>query len=82
MTNKAELQVHIDFDEKAGVWYVAKSDIPGLRLEADNPFRLIERIGDVASELIELNAQRQSGHDRSAMRWKPVFDSSLELLTT
>ena len=81
MSDQAEYQVHIDFDEEAGVWFVAKSDIAGLRLEADNPFRLIERISDAASELIELNADRDAAHQRPVMRWKPVFDTSLELQT-
>jgi hypothetical protein len=69
-----ELQVHINFDEEAGVWYVAKSDIAGLRLESDNPFRLIERIAEAARELMELNAARY----RPALGWKPVFDRALD----
>jgi len=75
VSNREELQVHIEFDEEAAVWFVAKSDIAGLRLESDNPFRLIERIGDAASELLELNASR----GRPALSWKPIFDSPLEL---
>ena len=75
MSSKPELKVHIDFDEEAGVWFVAKSDITGLHLESDNPFRLIERIAEAANELMELNAARH----RPAMGWRPIFDSPLGL---
>lgn len=78
--SEREYQVHIDFDDEAGVWFVAQSDIPGLRLEASDPIRLIERISDAASELIELNEQRKAAQHRPAMRWRPVFDRSLDLL--
>ena len=50
-----ELRVHLDYDDEARVWFVAKSDIPGLVLEANSPTRLVERILEAAPELIELN---------------------------
>ena len=56
MANRVELQVHLAFDEDAAVWYVAKTEIPGLSLEADTPLELLQRIVDSAPELIELNS--------------------------
>ena len=53
--NKISLQVHLAFDDEAQVWYVAKSDIPGLSLEAESPTVLVERIVQAAPELLELN---------------------------
>lgn len=55
MSDQIELQVHLAFDEEANVWYVAKSDVPGLSLEADTPQELIQRVMDCAPEMIELN---------------------------
>ena len=49
------LHVHLAYDDEASVWYVAKSDIPGLSLEADSPTALVERIMQAAPELLELN---------------------------
>jgi len=50
-----ELKVHIAQDEETGVWYIAASDIPGMRVEGDTADELIRRIEDVASDLLELN---------------------------
>jgi hypothetical protein len=50
-----ELKVHLAFDAEAKVWYVAKSDIPGLSLEADTPGMLVQRVEACAAELIALN---------------------------
>lgn len=53
---RTELQVHLAHDREAAVWYIAKSDIPGLSLEADTPAELLRRIAEAAPELIDLNA--------------------------
>lgn len=55
MRETYELKVHLALDDESGRWYVSESDVPGLRLEADDPLTLIERIKDAAPELIELN---------------------------
>jgi hypothetical protein len=55
MGDKFELNVHLACDEETGRWYIAQSDIPGLRLEADDAFKLMDRIKEAAPELIELN---------------------------
>ena len=82
-----ELKVHLAYDPDASVWYVAQSDIPGLRLEADDPSALVRRIMDAAPELIEMNCEEiRRLHDRD--NWQkqrpevallPVFDSPLQL---
>lgn len=75
-----DLKVHLAFDEEAEVWYVAESDIPGLRLEAADPMELVKRITETAAELVQLNeseiirAQESKAHPR--VRFTPVFDSS------
>lgn len=79
VAEKTEFVIHIGYDHEARRWYVAKSDIPGLRLEADTPHELMARIADAAPELLELNAQRAEAETRPALSWKPVFDNSLEL---
>lgn len=80
-----ELKVHLAYDDEAGVWYVAASDIPGLSLEADNPQRLIERIEQCACDLIELNLaeivrKKVPPRKKPAVAVRPVFDSPLQLV--
>lgn len=80
-----ELKVHLAYDDEADVWYVAASDIPGLRLEADNPQHLIDRIQQCAGELVALNAGEllrkfaPQPKERPAVAVRPVFDSPLQL---
>jgi hypothetical protein len=95
MAERTELRVHLDYDDEAKVWYVAKSDIPGLSLEAATPSELLSRIVEAAPELIELNSGMlakvgeaefvgdKEGRPRPADRrpWTvhPVFDAPLKL---
>ncbi|HEV2866389.1 MAG TPA: DUF1902 domain-containing protein [Allosphingosinicella sp.] len=78
-----ELSVHLAFDSEARRWFVAKSDVPGLALEADDPSSLLRRIEDAAPELIELNvdevSQRFGLKPGDRVRLTPVFDSPIEL---
>ena len=50
-----ELKVHIAQDEETCVWFIAASDIPGLRVEGNSADELIRKVEDIAPELIELN---------------------------
>lgn len=92
MEETFELKVHIACDEETGRWYVAESDVPGLRLEDADPLKLIARIELAVPELVELNldeiveacrALRPDTHkSHSDVEWKrpavrPVFDSPL-----
>lgn len=93
MEKTIELRVHIAQDAESGRWYIAESDIPGLRLEADDALTLIERVRVAAPEMIELNeaeiAAKHSGDvdhkltaaDIAKLRHgiTPVFDSPLDL---
>ncbi|GHC82236.1 DUF1902 domain-containing protein [Novosphingobium pokkalii] len=89
MKNVIELKVHIAEDEESGRWYVAESDIPGLRLEADDALTLIERLREAAPELIEMNKDEIiAAHlgEPEAEPWatrrpsiKPIFDTPLSL---
>lgn len=47
--------VKASFDQEAGVWYVAESDVPGLATEADNFDDLCKKILVMVPELLELN---------------------------
>jgi hypothetical protein len=84
VSKDVELSVHLAYDAEAEVWYVAASDIPGLRLEADNPQKLIERICECAPELLELNAEEvrraHAPRRKPTLAVKPVFDSPLQLV--
>lgn len=83
MINAVELQVHIARDEESGRWYVAESEVPGLRLEADTASHLIERVSLCAGEMIALNMAEIIKTKRlgstEGMTVRPVFDSPLEL---
>ena len=94
MQETYELKVHIARDDETGRWYIASSDVPGLRLEDDDPLKLIARIELAAPELIELNIEEvfEACQSRQpAQRAKnpkaekrtpailPVFDSPLRL---
>ena len=78
-----ELTVHLAHDDQTGRWYVAESEVPGLRLEASDPATLIRRIQKAAPELIELNAceiEAQYGvKSGQEIKLIPVFDSPLQL---
>lgn len=83
------LNVHIAYDREADVWYVAESDIPGLRLEAVTPGDLIQRLIPAAEEMIELNSEEifaRHVEKRKVVKMKrpapkavvtPVFDTPM-----
>jgi hypothetical protein len=50
-----ELKVHLAQDDETRLWYVAQSDVPGLRLEADSVHDLIRKVEEAAPELVDLN---------------------------
>jgi hypothetical protein len=83
MRATTELTIHLAQDDETGRWYVAESELPGLRLEASDPATLIRRIQKAAPELIELNAieiAAQHGFEiGQKVRLTPVFDSPLQL---
>ena len=50
MTNV--INVELAFDSEAHVWYVKRSDVLGLRIEADTVDALIARIPDALRDLL------------------------------
>lgn len=83
MAEVIELKVHFARDEESGRWYIAESEVPGLRLEAETASRLIERVSLCAGEMIELNmaeiVETKMLRSGQKLRVRPVFDSPLEL---
>jgi len=90
MEETFELKVHIACDDETGRWYVAESDVPGLRLEDADPAKLIARIEMAVPELVELNLDeivescrarkpeayaKHSEVEWKRPAWRPVFDS-------
>ena len=60
-----ELEVHLAQDAETRLWYVAESEVPGLRLEAESVHELIRKVEDVAPELVDLNREEIAArHDR------------------
>jgi hypothetical protein len=83
-----ELKVHIAQDDETGRWYVARSDIPGLRVEADSADELIRKIEDVAPDLVELNCDEilanldvkptaKEREERCKPVIRPIFDTPM-----
>lgn len=47
--------IRCEWDEEAGVWYVAETDVPGLSLEAPTQRAMTAKLRRAAPELLELN---------------------------
>jgi predicted RNase H-like HicB family nuclease len=47
--------VNCRWDDEAGVWYVAESDVPGLATEAETLEQLEQKLAVMIPELLELN---------------------------
>jgi hypothetical protein len=84
-----ELQVHLAQDAETGLWYVAETQVPGLRLEAESVHDLIRKVADLAPELIDLNREEiAASHDkrlagpeakRPPVTIRPVIDTPLAI---
>ena len=89
MAKAIELQVHLAQDAETGLWYVASSQVPGLRLEAESVHELIRKLSDAAPELIDLNRdeiaaqydRRLAGPEatRPPVTIRPVIDTPLAI---
>lgn len=51
--------VEARFDEEAGVWYVCKSDVPGLATEAATVEELLAKLKVMVPELLDCNGELQ-----------------------
>lgn len=47
------INVHVAFDDEARVWYVTKSDVHGLRVEAAKLEQMIERVTAAVQDLLD-----------------------------
>lgn len=47
------INVHVDWDADAGVWFVKHSDVHGLRVEAPKIEQMIERVQAALLDLLE-----------------------------
>lgn len=56
------ITVHVAFDPDARVWFVQRSDVHGLRIEAATIEALIERIPGAIQDLQE-DGDSENGHD-------------------
>lgn len=50
--------IELAFDNAAGVWFVAGSDVPGLAAEGDSVEALVDTIKERVPELVELNRHK------------------------
>ena len=59
-------RVYVRLDEKSQVWYVDKSDVPGLHVEADSQDELLKEVLALLPELIVANCLALDGGDLDA----------------
>ncbi len=57
-------KVYARLDEESQVWYVYKSDVPGLHVEADTQDELLEEVLALVPELIVANGLVLDGSDQ------------------
>ncbi len=62
--------VKAEWDEEAEVWYVSQSDVPGLAAEAATPQEMIDLVGELVPELLELNGP----DDQAEVPYSLMFD--------
>jgi hypothetical protein len=66
-----ELKVHLAQDDETRLWYVAQSEVPGLRLEADSVHELIRKVEQAAPELVDLNRAEIAAIDKRKLANRP-----------
>lgn len=89
MADAIELKVHLARDDDTRLWFVAQSDVPGLRLEASSVHDLIRKVEEAAPELVDLNrAEIAAAHgmalngpecDRPPVTILPLIDTPLAI---
>jgi hypothetical protein len=89
MAEAVELTVHLAQDAETRLWYVAETQVPGLRLEAESVHDLIRKVEEAAPELIDLNRKEIAAqHDsrlagpeatRPPVTILPVIDTPLAI---
>jgi hypothetical protein len=84
-----ELEVHLAQDAETRLWYVAESDVPGLRLEAETVHELMRKVEEAAPELVDLNRTEIAARhgnalagpeaQRPAVTIRPLIDTALAI---
>jgi predicted RNase H-like HicB family nuclease len=54
-------EIYIEWDAEASVWYVVKSDVPGLHAEAGSQEEMLEVLKDIVPELVVANVFSRDG---------------------
>mgnify|MGYP000636182302 CR=1 FL=1 len=75
------LRVRFAWDEEAAAWYVLDSDIPGLNAEADTLDELLDKVRNMAPELVTLNHHLLAEEPRGemALHWSAERQDRLAL---
>lgn len=60
MIEMRNFEVYIELDAEAGVWYVSKSNVPGLNAEAATQDEMLEVLRDIVPELVQANVLSRS----------------------
>jgi len=64
-------KIYARFDEKSNVWYVEKSNVPGLRAEAETQEELLEELKILIPALLQANNVDVEG-DKQAHKSVPI----------
>ncbi|MGE3624086.1 MAG: DUF1902 domain-containing protein [Bdellovibrionales bacterium] len=78
---KRELNIHVicKWDSDAKTWWVESKDLPGLVTEAATIPELIQRVMDVAPELIEDNLDLGSGESEILLNLIPTYQQTVHI---
>jgi predicted RNase H-like HicB family nuclease len=63
---RKEFEIRAVWDDEAGVWYIAESDLPGLAAEGATLEALHDKLATLIPELVELN--------KHLIDWEPDGD--------
>ena len=73
MPRKQAFFVKAEWDDEAKVWFVSKSDVPGLNAETETPEEMIDVLSELIPELLEANGVIESG--KPGVPYSLMFDS-------
>lgn len=70
------LNIYVEWDDEAKVWFVANSDVPGLSGEAATPEEMVALLQCRIPELMALNEPEAIRGSERAVPWKMVTERS------
>jgi predicted RNase H-like HicB family nuclease len=65
--------VKAEWDDEAKIWFVSKSDVPGLNAEAETPEEMLNVLSELIPELLAANGVIESGE--SGIPYSLMFDN-------